>query len=274
MSAQVNHDLLADYVGGALDGSPEFERVAGLVATDPEWRRAADKLSGALEAVDRDLSVLRDTPEPMPDDVSARLEQLFASPGRDPLAPRVVDVDRARRRVRSSRWKRWAAPVAIAAAALAFFGIGKLPSAVNPAMPDGAGSGDARLNAEAPTAAQGIPSPVPTTVTWFDYNRETVKSMPPAASLPQFSTESDTARSTDKAPGALLRLSDPLALNQCLATVTSVLPGRVDGVEYAAFEGSPALVITITGLSGRWRFVAGPACGQQGPDERFRTPLE
>ena len=42
----VDHDLLADYVGGALDGTPEQERIAGLIAASPEWGRAAEELHG------------------------------------------------------------------------------------------------------------------------------------------------------------------------------------------------------------------------------------
>jgi hypothetical protein len=46
--------------------------VADLIATDPEWARAAAQLSGALDAVAGDLARL---PAPtMPDDVAARLD--------------------------------------------------------------------------------------------------------------------------------------------------------------------------------------------------------
>ena len=73
-------------------------------------------------------------------------------------------------------------------------------------------------------------------------------------------------------PAPLQRLADPVALQQCVNAVTAVLPGRVDFVEYAYFEGSPALVITITSTNGQWRFVAGGNCGLLGPDEKFQTP--
>ena len=35
---EVDWDLLADHLGGALQGTPEEARVAHLVATDPAWR--------------------------------------------------------------------------------------------------------------------------------------------------------------------------------------------------------------------------------------------
>ncbi|WP_373688915.1 hypothetical protein [Verrucosispora sioxanthis] len=36
--SEVDHDLLADYLGGALDGTPEHAEIARRVAQDPAWR--------------------------------------------------------------------------------------------------------------------------------------------------------------------------------------------------------------------------------------------
>ena len=36
----VDIDLLADYIGGALAGTPDESAVAALVADDPAWREA------------------------------------------------------------------------------------------------------------------------------------------------------------------------------------------------------------------------------------------
>ncbi|MDG4822157.1 hypothetical protein O7635_09855 [Asanoa sp. WMMD1127] len=70
----VDFDLLADYVGGALDGTPEGERVATLVAADPDWGREHAVLVAALEATAGELAVYAEqTAEPMPDEVFARL---------------------------------------------------------------------------------------------------------------------------------------------------------------------------------------------------------
>jgi hypothetical protein len=278
----VDHDLLADYVGGALEGTPEQGRVADLIAASPEWCRAADELAAALHGVQHDLDVLRETAEPMPADVAARFEGLFDGPRRDPLESRVV-TQRSKQSKRSKRsgqastvWKRWAAPVAIAAAALGLYAIVQVPSIVAPTtMQDSAGS---RGNAEMPEQAAAAPQvPVPTAVTWRSYDRGNLQSslsmrsgygtdaqLPPAASA--------ATTKTDSAPMPLQRLTDPVALQRCLNAVTAVLPGRVEFVEYAYFEGSPALVITITSAVGQSRFVAGGNCGLLGPDEKFQAP--
>lgn len=269
----MDHDLLADYVGGALEGTPEHERVAGLIATSPEWERAADELTAALYAVQIDVDLLRHTAEPMPEDVAARFEGLFDGPRRDPLEPRVVAG-----RAKVKRWKRWAAPVAIAAAALGVFAIGKVPTIIAPTMSD-ADSGNSQMAANAPAA---VPlAPVPTVVSWQRYDRSSLgKARNFAGAAPYSSVPADTAQrsATEKAegtaPAAMQRLLDRFALQQCLSSVNAVLPGRVDLVEYAYFEGSPALVISITSIDGRWWFVAGPNCGQLGPDEQYRTPLK
>ena len=270
MNSRVDHDLLADYVGGALDGTSEHERVANLIAISPEWGRAADELAGALSRVSNDLNVLRDRPEPMPEDVAARIEGLFDGARRDPLAARVV-TRHGPKKLR--RWKRWAAPVAIVAAALGFFAVGWVPSLVSPTARDNAE--EHPLSAGAPAAGQA--SPFPTAVTWRTYDRATLQSAPPTVGENLTTADSSGgSRSTYKAEAAppLQRLTDPAALQQCLNAVTSALPGRVDFVEFAFFESSPALVISITSVNGQWRFVAGPDCGQSGPDERFRTPLK
>lgn len=271
----VNHDLLADYVGGALEGTPEQEHVAGLIATSREWGRAADELTAALRGVQNDLNVLREDPERMPDDVAARFEGLFDGPRRDPLEPRVAT--RHSRRAGWTRlkgWKRWAAPVAIAAAALGLFAIGKVPSLTAPAMSDGSRN-NSQLSADAPGVAP--PAPVPTMATWRTYDRNSLqKALASGGSPLTYGTDGALRSGTaEKAPEAAVpsfRLLDPFALQQCTNAVAAVVPGRVTFVEYAYFEGSPAIVMYVTSPNGQVLFVAGTNCGQLGPDERYRTP--
>ncbi|GGM00910.1 hypothetical protein [Micromonospora yangpuensis] len=52
---EVDLDLLADYLGGALDGTPDESVVARLVAEDPAWGATYQRLSAALPAVQADL---------------------------------------------------------------------------------------------------------------------------------------------------------------------------------------------------------------------------
>jgi hypothetical protein len=81
----VDIDLLADYVGGALDGTPDEAVVAALIVEDPSWRDAHALLSGGVTAVSSHLRKLGSAPEPMPADVFARLDAalLAASTGAD-----------------------------------------------------------------------------------------------------------------------------------------------------------------------------------------------
>ena len=123
--SEVDFDLLADYVGGALDGTPEHVRVTDLVAHDPAWRAAHETLTAGMTAVGAQLSALGAAAEPMPADLAVRLEEAFRAA---PPAPRLepvhggVAADRTARS-RQRRW-RWAVPVAAAAGVLAVAGIG------------------------------------------------------------------------------------------------------------------------------------------------------
>ena len=282
MSAGVDYDLLADYVGGALEGTPEQERIARLVATSSEWSRAADEFTSALYLVQNDLNILRQTPEPMPEDVAARFESLFEGPRLDPLEPRVVRHRSARSsQARARRWKRWAAPVAIAAAVLGFFAFANVPALVVPALNDGSGNRNSvELSDAAPGAAPQATVPVPILMSWRMYDRSNLGTALANGLPAEDSTDRKTFRSSagttkTELPAAatpLERLTDPHALRQCLDAVNAVLPGRVNLVEYAYFEGSAALVISITSSTGEVRFVAGANCGPLGPDERYRTP--
>lgn len=104
---------------------------------------------------------------------------------------------------------------------------------------------------------------------------------------PPGSTRSNRAPTGDPAPAGpmsgasvpadLLRLADRSALSACLATVTGE-HGRgqvtVEVVDYASFEGRPALVIVFSDATGaRWAWVSGPDCGLPGSaaDTRHRA---
>jgi hypothetical protein len=158
-AVEVDLDLLADFVGGALDGMPQAATVERLVAVDPAWARAYADLRAATESVHTQLSALGAVDDLMPADVVARLdaalESLDASaspqasesartpeggiltdrvaplravpdkPDHDLDGPGEAGGDRvvvplAGRR----RWVRWAAPVAVAAGVLACVGLG------------------------------------------------------------------------------------------------------------------------------------------------------
>ncbi|MFI7596443.1 hypothetical protein [Actinoplanes sp. NPDC049681] len=77
--SEVDFDLLADYVGGALDGTPDEAVVAALIVGHPGWRRAHADLVEATGAMTAALQAWGEEPEPMPADVFSRLDAAFSS---------------------------------------------------------------------------------------------------------------------------------------------------------------------------------------------------
>lgn len=87
---EVDFDLLADYVGGALDGTPEQVVVERLIATAPPWRDAHQALVRAMEPVQDALAGWAAADQvTMPDDVTRRLTAALdaAGPAAAPTVP-------------------------------------------------------------------------------------------------------------------------------------------------------------------------------------------
>lgn len=81
----VDHDLLADYVGGALDGTPQQAVVARLVEEDPAWGEAYAALARAVELVHADLADWAAAPvPPMTPTVADRITAALAGAGPAP----------------------------------------------------------------------------------------------------------------------------------------------------------------------------------------------
>lgn len=76
---EVDHDLLADYLGGALDGTPEQTVVARLVAEDAAWAKAYAELAPAVAAVEGDLARWGEPVADMPLDVADRIVTALAA---------------------------------------------------------------------------------------------------------------------------------------------------------------------------------------------------
>jgi hypothetical protein len=278
----VDVDLLADYVGGALDGTPEHATVADLIARDPAWRRAHDTLAAGMTAVGAELRVLGKTPEPMPAELALRLDDAFAAPRRGSLGapsrpPRRHDGDRettpaAHRR----RWMRWAVPIAAAAAVLAFAGVGINYLAGN-SSPDSTTSaaGSAGRAEQVPLAASGLPpvAAVPTGEqihsSGTDYDAATLGSTTPGTPAARSGKGATLAPGVagDSAAGPLVRLRAPSALLACLdaiATANGAGTITVQTVDYARFRGTPALVVRFSATNGTWAWASGPGCGAPG----------
>jgi hypothetical protein len=299
----VDIDLLADYVGGALAGTPEEAEVAARLATDPAWRAAYDEISGAMAAVGSQLSAWGATPEPMPGDVAARLEAALASPAADPspigpdlaapARPHVVpsadrhltavpgDHDQPRTRApRPDRRRRmrWAAPLAAAAGVIAFLGIGagylidRPPNADDKATSSAAGAGSVE---NAPMLSSGPVTALPggqILASGTDYDRSTLAQAPPQK-LAKPDDGGGVKRAPSPAPAldsrasALARLRLPDALSACLNAIVAENGGgaiTVQSVDYARYAGNPALVVRFTAANGRFAWASGPECGSPG----------
>ncbi|MFI6782297.1 hypothetical protein [Micromonospora sp. NPDC050276] len=109
---EVDADLLADYLGGALEGTPQQDEVAQLVSADPAWAGAYALLAPAVTEVRADLTRWAEPPPEMPQAIADRLvaalagaeptsdsstaEELTATPGVHPggdaATPLVVPV--------------------------------------------------------------------------------------------------------------------------------------------------------------------------------------
>jgi hypothetical protein len=330
----VDLDLLADYVGGVLDGTPDEAVVARLISEDPDWIRAYAELAPAVETVRGSLAAWGATPATMPTDVTDRITAALgaaepvgpATPAgtnsiepadEDPAgtgAPRVpgqphgerplVAVPGGKRATggrdprsvrRRRRWSRLAGPVAVAAAvtALGGFGVSRLLGAGDDARttsaPDAAGrkadssaaGPAAATTGEQPRALLGPAAERPV-ASGTDYTAGTLPTAAgPLAGQPTRATKAGPAAAPDggrlAAPGGLQRLTDRTALTACLDAVAGEHAGgpvTVQLVDYASFDGSPALVILFTDRSSvRWAWVAGPECGVpgSGADTRYQS---
>ncbi|MEV0153439.1 hypothetical protein AB0H57_06815 [Micromonospora sp. NPDC050686] len=333
---EVDHDLLADYVGGALEGTPEQDNVARLVERDQAWATAYAELTAALSRVHDDLARWAGPEPAMPLAVTERIAAALAGAGplgaagetgeRDAAgepegpvgtdrsvlpAPRTGGTraagrpstgdDRPVRRSRpgsderggsrppagpgrrSRRWTRLAGPAALAAAVMVAAGLGLNQLARPYSASDSSG-----VAAEAP-AHESQPSMVaplgaavpPTTASGTDWNPATLAGGMVADSartskgpLPGPGREADKRLA---GPVGLDRLTDPGALQSCLTEITTehgtgTLTIMV--VDYATFQGQPALVVDFVDSTGaRWAWVSGPECGVpgSGADTRYRS---
>lgn len=320
---EVDHELLADYVGGALAGTPDEMTVARLVERDEAWADAYARLAPAVAEVHAALlayGTAEEMPATVADQIRAALAATDAAPTTEgtPAEGTPAEGGTAGRAARRSvvpaqphagsrrpggvpqpagagpgrqrrRWQRVGAPVALAAVAVAAVGLLGL---------DRLGRGTEAPGSSTSAPEQAIAGTVRTTAppmrTGTDYQRENLAA--PASSPQQYSGQgtaesepSDQGTADPEPSGAgvqgdrtagsigLDRLTDPGALETCLAEIgVEHDAGRlaVEVVDYARFEGQPALVVRFAdGTGARWAWVSGPECGVpgSGADTRYRT---
>jgi hypothetical protein len=276
----VDIDLLADYLGGALAGTPEESVVAARIADDPAWREAYASLGEGVALVSAELGRLG--PEPMPADLADRLDALLTG-DTAPVAPArhlsVVDgglasgdaANPVREKRPPGRRLRWAAPIAVAAGVVAFVGFGldylHGRSQSSDASTDSA-AGSSEVRGKAPAAARPI-APGQTLASGTDYTHATLGAEPPPQ--PFGATETSPQAGPDAAPdlasgigAALRRLSAPAALQDCLDAIAAENAGgtlSVESVDYARFAGRPAVIVRFVAANGHWAWASGADCG-------------
>jgi len=285
-------DRLADFAAGILSARDEAE-TAELVRTDARWGQAHTALLRADAAVRTELHAAA-TPVAMPADVADRLDAAIAAAGTaaslTPPAGRgsaasghtedraggtrsnVVSIDSRRRRRMRLGLQVAGAAAAVVAVVFGMAALGKVDSQSGtatsaPAM-DSAGGG---------AVGPVVPgSTAPVIRSGRNYQPSTLDQLsraPFAASAPAPAPALNGSKSTnveDAAPNrdALQRLSAPSALTACLAAIAPDHPGTVTVVDYAQFEGVPALLVLVQEDSTRTVVVVGENCGAGGSDEK------
>lgn len=302
----VDIDLLADYIGGALDG-PDETAVARLIAEDPRWRETYDLLAPGMIEVGARLQALGARPEPMPADVVTRLAAALASSISDrtvtdpavdtPAGPYLVghgQPDRdgqpgpapdlggpshlhvvpgpgsgrpARRR---GRRLRWAAPIAVAAGVLAFAGLG-IEQLSDPSEDTASTAGSA---SEAMPALSLVAAPPDDRIvtSGADYTAPTLGTDPTGTMAatevePRQSRTGASAAAREFSTDPLARLRPRDALLACLEDIAREHGGAlidVRSVDYARFDGTPALIVQFVSGGVTWGWAAGPDCGAPG----------
>jgi hypothetical protein len=304
----VDLDRLADYVSGALDGTPDATAVANLVATDPRWTRAHAALVTADALVRADLAALASGPEPMPDDVAARLDAVLAAEppltgaaptdGGPPLS--VLPGGRAGAAPKPHR-RRWGTVVGVAAAVVVALGIGTVSLAPHLRESSRSTAGNEGLRdtgkgappAAAPSYALRAPNTPGLSASGSNYTAESLAGLGGPTAAAEGGDKANTNRpNAMEAPASqpamlpaavpeqLRPLLQPEARDRCLKAILKEYGGTATLMDYARYQGSPALVVVLDGAHGvagrRWVVVVGPKCGTGGAiaDERYSAQIK
>jgi len=268
----VDIDLLADYVGGALDGTPDEAVVAALITEDTAWREAHALLTAGAATVTGQLQALGSAPEPMPSEVIARLDAALLEaatrpssgdatinpavmePGTDGAAParHLVAVPSGSRSKRARRL-RWAAPVGIAAGVLAFVGFAFQQQFAGGGSEDRAAtvsSAGSAAERAMPQVAAGeelaLPGgPVPLSESGIAYRRDNLQQAAgplPFAAAPELGEQPRSNNFPKAAPSAAQTAASSPALNRL--RVQAALRACLDAiaVEQGAGEITPRLI--------------------------------
>jgi len=306
--ADVDLDRLADYVGGALRDTSAEDEVRGLVADDPAWREAFTRLSGLDEVVRENLRALgregqagHDVTVSMPEEVTERLGAALArlravdAPGtatptgavRRPVSPRPGSRRPAGRRATRFRSRLTVVGAVVAGLAAVVIGIAVAVPVLGPDRSDQRATTDRFAGANgtpmgSPGEARIASAPVMLN-TGTDYTAETLASAAAAgaAMAPKKGLRTLDEKPADQAadggleerygaaaPDGLGRLRTPEALAACLTTVVSRHGGEPVLVDYARYNGEPAVIVVLslpgTAVNDPLVVALGPECGTDG----------
>ncbi len=337
--SDVDLDRLADFVGGALDGTPAETVVRDLVANEPSWAEAYTRLVVADSTVRAGLRSFGGARPVMPPDVTERIRAALTAAADDTRVTDATDhtatahdtvrlgrrsggpserrsrdrrpQGRPGRRVR----RRWTVAVgtALAAAVCGLVAVW-VPSLTGDGHPTADGAQQAAGSGADRTLATAPDTPVVTTASGTDYTRSTL--VPAAEALagrekahtqasvdalsgPDSGPAAEAGEGTDdaapaggdraegvsaasgdgatlsRAPAELAPLTGRAGLASCLGAVVERHGGKVVAVDFARFEGRPAVITVLRGspesAGGTLIVVVGPGCGQHGgtTDERY-----
>jgi hypothetical protein len=305
----VDLDRLADYVGGALEDTPDEAAVAELVITDPDWTRAHAALVAADVLVRTDLAVLAARPEPMPADVMSRLTAAVsaeppvqpaagvtgARPGRSHLSALSGGrTDADARPTRRLSQRRWSAVVGVAAAVVVLgFGTVSLASRFGDSNTLSTDSKAGRLAGQEPGAASDTAAgPTVVNASGVDYDALSLAALAARPSVLAHGLRSSDAAANGNleataqgsvpfasVPDALRPLADPNTRGTCVNAITVRYGGTPVLLDYARYQGKPALVVLLDGadnVAGRTRVVVvGPSCGADAAsiDQRYSAQI-
>lgn len=287
MSTAVDLDLLADYVGGALEGTPDEQRVARLIAADPTWAQAHADLVAADAGIRRWLAAAP-TAGPMPAEVGARIEAALLGADAGPVAPgqrtdasrrpsRSHPIDRSDQSRPGGARRRWLA--AVTAVAAVVFGIAALgqflptmrgqvgstnaDSAGGEAAPQIGLNGVDDADRLAPTNYTPLTLPISGAIRDFTSGKGAIAEDTAKPSVP---TPVPGSSRASVVPPSLGGLTDGATLSACfdaLRAATDPLGSSLHLYDLGLFEGRPAAIIQLVvgGLITRV-YVVGPLCGR------------
>lgn len=277
-------DRLADYTAGALTGV-EADEVARLIQTDDRWAAAHAELLAAQPSVSAALRTAATTPVAMPPEVAARLDAALAAARVDHhrttkhratgRRSRPQPVRPGTRPGRRSRLSPLLVRVAAGVIALAAVGGGVTAVALRTGLP---GVSDAAMDAreEMPYADQEVGAPSVTAdmatgadflilASGTDYTTASLRDLVFPSAVPPPAPKSKSDREAELSrlavDDSLAEIASPDGLTGCLDAVRRAYPGVIRVVDFARFEGTPAVVIAVD-EGGAWTVVAvGAGCG-------------